>query len=61
MESGSWWWLLCGLGCGQAGVGVGSWVELGAEGVQGGLVADGQGWVVGFVGVAFGMSVGSGW
>ena len=42
--------------CGQAGVGVGSWVVLGAEGVQGGLVAGGQGWVVGFVGVAFGMS-----
>ena len=41
-------------------MGVGSWVELGAEGVQGGLVAGGQGWVIGFVGVAFGMSGGEG-
>ena len=49
---------MCGLGCGQVGVGVSSWVELGAEGVQGGLVAGGQGWVIGFVGVAFGMSGG---
>ena len=39
-------------------MGVSSWVELGAEGVQGGLVAVGQGWVIGFVGVAFGMSGG---
>ena len=31
---------------------------LGAEGVQCGLVAVGQGWVIGFVGVAFGMSGG---
>ena len=52
-ESGSWWLLLCGFG-----VGVGSWVELGAEGVQSGLVAVGQGWVIGFGGGAFGMIVG---
>ena len=39
-------------------MGVGSWVELGAEGVQGGLVAVGQGWVIGFVGGAFGMGGG---
>ena len=54
-ESGSWWLLLCGFG-----VGVGSWVEVGAEGVQSGLVAVGQGWVIGFVGVAFGM-IGGEW
>ena len=54
-ESGSWWLLLCGFG-----VGVGSWVELGAEGVQSGLVAVGQGWVIGFVGVRLGWVVGSG-
>ena len=45
--------LLCGFG-----VGVCSWVELGAEGVQSGLVAVGQGWVIGFGGGAFGMIFG---
>ena len=51
-ESGSWWLLLCGFG-----VGVCSWVGLGVEGVQSGLVAAGQGWVIGFGGGAFGMIV----
>ena len=52
-ESGSWWLLLCGFG-----VDVCSWVWLGAEGVQSGLVAVGQGWVIGFGGSAFWMIVG---
>ena len=55
MESGSWWLLLCGFG-----VGVCSWVELGAEEVQSGLVAVGQGWVIDFGGGAFWMIVGEG-
>ena len=45
--------LLCGFG-----VDVCSWVWLGAEGVQSGLVAVGQGWVIGFGGSAFWMIVG---
>ena len=54
-ESGPWWLLLCGFG-----VDVCSWVWLGAEGVQGGLVAVGQGRVIGFGGSAFWMVVGEG-
>ena len=36
-------------------MGVGSWVRFGAEGVKGGLMAGGWGWLVGFASVAFGM------
>ena len=46
---------MCGFG-----VGVRSWVWLGAERVQSGLVAVGQGWVIGFGGSAFWMVVGEG-
>ena len=52
-ESGPWWLLLCGFG-----VDVCSWVWLGAEGEQSGLVAVRQGWVIGFGGSAFWMIVG---
>ena len=47
--------LLCGFG-----VGVRSWVWLGAEGEQSGLVAVRQGWVIGFGGSAFWVVVGEG-